>query len=185
MKAQRGFTLIELMISLVILGVLSAMAVPSFQKLIVTSSITSDANAIMSDLALARSEAARTGSPVTICLSTDGATCNSTSWSGSTGRLVFTDSSTSGTIGTVDSSAGDKILRYTASLSNTSNKVNTNNMPNAGYLTYTSTGVVKGLSSGNDATLTVCRSTKYSGTTITISVTGRASSSTVATLSSC
>ncbi|HEY8024588.1 MAG TPA: GspH/FimT family pseudopilin [Burkholderiaceae bacterium] len=183
MKAPRGFTLIELMISLVILGVLSALAVPSFQKLIVTSSITSDANALMSDLALARSEAARTGSPVTICLSTDGATCNATGW-GNIGRIVFTDSPTSGTIGTVDTSAGDKVLRYTATLVNTSNKIVASNIPNSSYLTYTSTGVVSGLVSGTDATFTVCRSTKYSGTQVTISVTGRASASTV-TVTSC
>ena len=80
MKAQKGVTLLELMISLVILGILAGMATPSFMQLMVSSSIAADANAMVSDLALARSEAAKLGNYVTVCTSTDGATCTISGW---------------------------------------------------------------------------------------------------------
>jgi len=177
MNAQRGLTMIELLISMLILGILSAIAVPSFQKLIVSSSITSDANSLMSDLAIARSEAARTGGPVTVCLTSNGTSCaTSTSVGWSMGRIVFTDNATGGTVGTVDS--GETVLRYTATIANSANNITPGNLPHSTYITYTSTGIVSGLATGTDATFKICRGTtsKYPGTMVTISVTGRASS---------
>jgi type IV fimbrial biogenesis protein FimT len=179
MNAQRGLTMIELLISMLILGILSAIAVPSFQKLIVSSSITSDANSLMSDLAIARSEAARTGGPVTVCLSSNGTSCATSATNWSMGRIVFTDNATGGTVGTVDS--GETILRYTATIANSSNIITASNVPNTTYITYTSTGIVSGVVNGTDATFRICRGSpsKYPGTTVTISVTGRASAATV------
>jgi len=179
MNAQRGLTMIELMVSLVIMGILAAIAVPSFNRLIATSGTTSDANSLMSDLALARSEAARTGNPVTICLSSDGATCNAaaTTWTG--GRIVFTDSATSGTIGVVDTGAGDKVLRYTSALINSSDRITGTSVPNTTYITYSSTGTVYGVTNATSAQFKVCRATgTFPGTIVSISVTGRASAAT-------
>lgn len=178
MNAQRGLTLIELMVTLLIMGILAAVAVPSFSRLIATSATTSEANALMSDFALARGQAARTGNPVTICLSTDGATCNASNWTTS-GRLIFTDSPTAGTIGTVDLSAGDTILRYNPTLVNSKDVITASSVPNGTYITYSSTGTVVGVVNATPAQFKVCRNTgTFPGSIVTISVTGRASAAT-------
>jgi type IV fimbrial biogenesis protein FimT len=61
MSSQKGFTLIELMISLGILAILATMAVPSFQGVIEKNRVTSQANALLSAVQTARSEAVRRG----------------------------------------------------------------------------------------------------------------------------
>ena len=57
--AQRGFTLIELMITLVVLGVLVALGVPSFQAWLQNAQIRNAADAVMNGIQLARTEAVR------------------------------------------------------------------------------------------------------------------------------
>ncbi len=64
MSSQKGFTLIELMISLGILAILATMAVPSFQRVIENNRVTSQANSLLSAVQTARSEAVRRGVPV-------------------------------------------------------------------------------------------------------------------------
>jgi len=64
MSSQKGFTLIELMISLGILAILATMAVPSFQGVIEKNRVTSQANFLLSAVQTARSEAVRRGVPI-------------------------------------------------------------------------------------------------------------------------
>ena len=77
-----GFTLIELIITVVIASILISLAAPSFSGLIKNSRLTSQANELMADLTFARSEAVKRGANITVCKSTDGATCNpAANWS--------------------------------------------------------------------------------------------------------
>ena len=71
LRTARGFTIIELMITLVVAGILLAIAAPSFTNIIQNSQLTTDINQLSADLNLARSEAIKRGSPVTLCKSDD------------------------------------------------------------------------------------------------------------------
>lgn len=57
MSREHGFTLLELMATITVLGVLLAMAIPSFQEMIERNKVTSAANNLLSSILLARSEA--------------------------------------------------------------------------------------------------------------------------------
>ncbi|MEJ2427259.1 MAG: GspH/FimT family pseudopilin [Candidatus Thiodiazotropha sp.] len=60
MKRTKGFTVVELMISLAILGVLVAIVVPGFRDLAERNAVTNASNELLNGLLFARSEAIRT-----------------------------------------------------------------------------------------------------------------------------
>lgn len=63
------------MVTIAILAILAGLAYPSFMNLINGERLTSSANELVASLQLARTEAIRLGSPVTVCRSDDGRTC--------------------------------------------------------------------------------------------------------------
>lgn len=88
---ERGFTLIEVMIVIVIVGVLLAVAAPGFSNLIGNNRMVSELYLLRSTLNNARSEAMARRTPVVVCPTTDGATCaDSDDWS--TGYFSYVDS---------------------------------------------------------------------------------------------
>jgi type IV fimbrial biogenesis protein FimT len=89
---QRGFTLYELLITLLVVGIVLTVGIPSFRDFTQNSRITGTANDLHSSFLLARSEAARSKSPITICASADpfgAALCNGAAFDG--GWIVFVD----------------------------------------------------------------------------------------------
>lgn len=62
-----GFTLLELMITLTIGGILLAVAVPAFRSMTVNSRLTAQANELVSALNLARSEAIKRNASISFC----------------------------------------------------------------------------------------------------------------------
>lgn len=106
---QTGFTLLELMTAVAIVGVLLALAGPGLSDFVEESRLSGSSRDFVIDFALARNEAVMRGQRVTVCTSTDGATCANDSWG--SGRLVFVDN---GTVGEVD--GGDLILSTTPAL---------------------------------------------------------------------
>jgi|GEM_PF-1436796 len=72
---QKGFTLIEAIITLAIATILAAMATPSFINLLNKRRISASANTIYSTLQEARSLAITEGTSVSGCLSNDGLSC--------------------------------------------------------------------------------------------------------------
>jgi type IV fimbrial biogenesis protein FimT len=74
-RRARGFTLIELVITVAILGVLALWAVPNLQQFIQNARMTSLANELVADIGVARQEALRRGVAVVICASADKQTC--------------------------------------------------------------------------------------------------------------
>ncbi len=89
MKRASGFTIIELMITVVVLGIALTFAVPSMQQFIMNNRMTSQLNLMSSNLAMARSEAIKQNMPVLLCPSGGGATCSESNWE--SGWLVFVD----------------------------------------------------------------------------------------------
>lgn len=83
--SKRGFTLIELMVTIAVLAILLTVAVPNFQMFVMNNRMASQTNDLITALSLARSEAVKRAANVTVCASSDGATCpaasaSTTSW---------------------------------------------------------------------------------------------------------
>ena len=94
---QQGMTLLELMMAISVLGILTALAVPSFRDYTSNARVTSSINGVVSALALARSEALRRSAVTRVCASVDLATCSaSTNWV--SGWLVFVDNDNDGAV---------------------------------------------------------------------------------------
>jgi type IV fimbrial biogenesis protein FimT len=68
MKAKaRGFTLLELMITIALVAILLGIGAPSFAEFIRNSRITSKSNDLLAAMHLARTESIKRRAPVTVC----------------------------------------------------------------------------------------------------------------------
>jgi type IV fimbrial biogenesis protein FimT len=70
-RTINGFTLLELMVTLMVAGTILAMAAPSFREFVLNSRMTGSANDLLTSLNLARSEAIKRQRPVAVCPSLD------------------------------------------------------------------------------------------------------------------
>lgn len=83
LKCNRGFTIVELMTTLAILGIVAALAMPSLTTVVNTNRLAGLSNEVVTVLQTARMESIRRNRRVVICPSTDGATCTtSEQWPG-------------------------------------------------------------------------------------------------------
>jgi type IV fimbrial biogenesis protein FimT len=64
---QRGFSLMELVITVVILAILAMIALPNFRSAMRRNHVSAQVNSLLADLQFARSEAVTTRSLVSIC----------------------------------------------------------------------------------------------------------------------
>ena len=137
-RHQNGFTLYELMITLLVIGVILTFGVPNFSDFTRNSQLTSTANDLHAAFQLGRSEAARSKSNITICASSNsldaGANCSGTF---ADGLIVFIDLN-----GDIDrSGAGENILRAHPAVHNLVS-VTTNG--GATYFSFGPTGLGRG-----------------------------------------
>ncbi|HED35090.1 MAG TPA: prepilin-type N-terminal cleavage/methylation domain-containing protein [Gammaproteobacteria bacterium] len=90
MKKNSGFTLVELMITVSIVAILLTVGVPSLRTFMQGNQLIASTNELISALHVARSEAIKLNSKVSICSSSNGTSCSgSSSWK--EGWIVFVD----------------------------------------------------------------------------------------------
>jgi prepilin-type N-terminal cleavage/methylation domain-containing protein len=107
-----GFTMIEVAITLVLVAIMSAIALPGMRDFLARTRLSTQVSSLRADVAYARSEAARQNVVVSLCPAAVGTTggavvytCSGTDWS--IGWIAFVDSA--GTTGVFDST--DTVLR--------------------------------------------------------------------------
>lgn len=93
-KRIQGFTLIELMVTLVVTAIVLMLALPSFQRLLQSNRADAIGSEFATALNYARMEALKQARRVTICASNDGAACAG-DWGD--GYIVFVDSAATDT----------------------------------------------------------------------------------------
>ncbi len=90
MDREPGFTLVELLITIVVLTILLAAGVPAFQSFIKNNRVTAQTNDLVSTIQLARSEALKRGANIVACASDNQADCTGKdTWT--KGWIVFSD----------------------------------------------------------------------------------------------
>jgi len=98
-RREGGLTLIEILIALTVISILLTVAVPALQNFITRNRMSSEVNAFVASLHLARSEAVKRLHNVKLCPTTDFATCSGdTNWE--PGWMVFLDTNDDGEVDT-------------------------------------------------------------------------------------
>lgn len=159
MRTLKGFTLIELMVTLAIAVIVLTVGVPSFMATIQNNRITTTVNDFVSDLNLARSEAIKRGSRVTLCKSADGNSCTqSGDWS--QGWILFSDPNDDASFNE-DEEEGETLLRVHQALRD-DNASLTGNQNLRDYISYIGTGFAQLTSGGiQNGTLVLCDSRDF------------------------
>ncbi len=156
MDQQRGITLVELLTVIAVLGILLAGAIPSLGAMVDSATLSSQSNMFLSSLHLARSEAIKRNSRVTLCKSADGLACTEAGgWH--QGWIVFQDANNNGA-----KDGGEAVIYQAQALPASFRLVGNLNV--AKYVSFIATGGTK-LATGafQAGTLTLCRQSAPAG----------------------
>ncbi len=104
-RQTSGFTLIELMVTIAIMAIALAIALPSFQGSLRSNRVSTTTNELLASLSLARTEAIKSTMGGGVCSSANGTTCGGT-WND--GWVVWTDTNRNG----VFNAGTDTVVRY-------------------------------------------------------------------------
>lgn len=96
MTKTRGFTLVELMVTLAVVAILLTVGIPNLRDLVRNNSLTAATNLFVSSLNIARSEAIKQGRNAGVCVSTNLSSCTGGSWQ--QGWLVWVDVNQNGNL---------------------------------------------------------------------------------------
>ena len=150
-KTQTGFTLYEVLTTMLVVVIVLSFGIPNMQSFRQNSRMTAAANDLHSSFHLARTEATRAKTPITICASANSLAALPTCSGGlEAGWVIFED--TDGDI-TVD--AGEAVLRRFPAIEN-GIVINTTGPDD--YFSFASTGMGRGNITGTAplATMVLC-----------------------------
>ncbi len=94
--------MMELLVTLVVVGVVVSMGAPHMADFINDMRLTATTNDMLSFFNYARSEAAKRGARVTICVSADQATCLTSGTDWAVGAVAFVDADNDGQVDTTE-----------------------------------------------------------------------------------
>jgi type IV fimbrial biogenesis protein FimT len=174
LRHSGGFTLIELMVVIAVSAILLAVAAPNFSAALISNRLGSQANDLIADLRLGRSEAATRGAWVVVCPSADGGTtCSASAADWAKGRVVFVDSDRSGTRATTE-----PVLRSIAALSGATSMASTGFTD--AIITFSPYGgLLQGGVPAASGTFKLCSSSSATGRQVRVDASGRPSSTKV------
>lgn len=116
---QSGFTLLELMIVVALMGVLMAVGIPSFNAMLTTNEMADTTNELVLSLRRARAEAIVSGRDAVVCSSVDASSCSGVAGNWNKGWLIMVDRNLDGSYKESD----DELVWVKQMKSNTSNTI--------------------------------------------------------------
>lgn len=145
-----GFTLVELMITIVVLAILLTVAIPNFTELIRNNQMVVQTERFARDLNYARSEAIKLRQQVSVCKSSNQTACQvgATNWED--GWIVFSDDNGDGSL-----NGADRRLRVSTGLDDNFTITTGGNF--ASWVSYDPSGISDGSGGLGNDTFTICR----------------------------
>jgi len=152
LKNQKAFTLIELMVTVTIISVVLALAVPSFQKQVLASRSAALGEDFISALNLMRYEAVKRAKRVSICASSNSTTASpSCTGAWKDGYIIFVDEATSDGATAVDLGSSPVIIKAYAKPDAKANiTVKNNGATDVSFIRYTPLGSLARISNSNN-----------------------------------
>jgi type IV fimbrial biogenesis protein FimT len=145
--ANRGVTMLELVIVMTVAAILMSIAIPSYRYVTNSNRIAAEVNGLLGDMQFARAEAIKEGQTVTVCVSSNGATClgaNTTTWQ--SGWIVFSDVNGDHIV----TNGVDAVLRVQPTFTGSDTFIANNAV---GYVTFNREGFATGIANGTLITL--------------------------------
>jgi type IV fimbrial biogenesis protein FimT len=166
-----GFSLIELMVIIAMIGIIMAIAVPSARELIAQTNLSSEANALVADILFARNEASTQGRNVVICPTADNISCSNSNGDWTVNRFAFVDTNGNG-----NQDAGEAQLKLSKRIPRNMT-LTPANFNSTTRIRFNSSGGLLPL--GTNGSFRLCAVDMAGGRLVSVGINGRPSSSRV------